>query len=79
MSERTERTDFQATSDPALLASADRGEAHLLALACGPSPEGRSAWSLRLLADRMVELGYADELSHETVRRSLKKANSSRT
>lgn len=55
-----------------------RGEAHLTALACGPSPEGRSGWSLRLLADRMVELGHADELSHETVRRTLKKANSSR-
>lgn len=56
-----------------------RGEAHLIALACGPSPEGRSGWSLRLLADRMVELGHADELSHETVRRTLKKATSSRT
>ncbi len=55
-----------------------RGEAHLLALACGPSPEGRSGWSLRLLADRMVELGHADGLSHETVRRTLKKASSSR-
>lgn len=56
-----------------------RGEAHLMALACSPSPVGRSGWSLRLLADRMVELGHADELSHETVRRTLKKANSSRT
>ncbi len=56
-----------------------RGEAHLLALACGPSPTGRSGWSLRLLAERMVELGYSDELSHETVRRTLKKASSSRT
>lgn len=55
-----------------------RGAAHLVALACGPSPEGRSGWSLRLLADRMVELGYAEELSHETVRRTLKKASSSR-
>ncbi len=56
-----------------------RGEAHLIALACGPLPAGRSAWSLRLLAERMVELGYADGLSHETVRRTLKKASSSRT
>lgn len=38
-----------------------RGEAHLIALACGPSPAGRSGWSLRLLANRMVELGYAGE------------------
>jgi transposase len=56
-----------------------RAEAHLIALACGPRLEGRSQWSLRLLADRMVELGHVDELSHETVRRVLKKANSSRT
>ncbi len=55
-----------------------RAEAHLIALACGAKPEGRSQWSLRLLADRMVELGHAEELSHETVRRVLKKANSSR-
>lgn len=56
-----------------------RAEAHLIALACGPKPEGRSQWSLRLLADRMVELGHAEELSHETVRRVLKKVTSSRT
>ena len=55
-----------------------RAKAHLIALVCGPQPEGRSRWSLRLLADRMVELGHAEELSHETVRRVLKKANSSR-
>ncbi len=55
-----------------------RAEAHLIALACGPKPEGHSHWSLRLLADRMVELCHAEELSHETVRRVLKKATSSR-
>ena len=55
-----------------------RAEAHLIALACGPKLEGRSQWSLRLLANRMVELGHAEELSHETVRRVLKKAISSR-
>jgi len=49
------------------------GEAHLLALACGEPPEGRSRWTLRLLADRMVALEYVAELSHETVRQVLKK------
>ena len=50
-----------------------RAEAHLIALACSDPPEGRERWSLRLLADRMVELGYANALSYETVRRTLKK------
>ena len=54
------------------------GEAHLIALACGTPPDGRAAWTLRLLADRMVELKHADALSHETVRTVLKKTNSSR-
>jgi transposase len=56
-----------------------RAEAHLVALFCSEPPEGRERWSLRLLADQMVELGYADELSYETVRRTLKKTNSSLT
>jgi Homeodomain-like domain len=56
-----------------------RSEAHLIALACSDPPEGRERWSLRLLADRMVELGYADALSYETVRRTLKKTASSHT
>ena len=56
-----------------------RAEAHLVALSCSDPPEGRERWSLRLLADRMVELGHADELSYETVRRTLKKTNSSPT
>jgi hypothetical protein len=47
-------------------------EAHLVALCCSEPPEGRELSSLRLLADRMVELGYADEPSYETVRRTLK-------
>jgi transposase len=53
-------------------------EAHLIALSCSEPPEGRNRWSLRLLADRMVELGYAQDLSHELVRRTLKKTKSSR-
>jgi transposase len=56
-----------------------RAEAHLLALACSEAPEGRERWSMRLLADRMVELGYADSVSYETVRRTLKKTSSSLT
>jgi transposase len=51
------------------------GEAHLIALACSQAPEGRSRWTLRLLADRMVVLGHVDHLSHETVRGVLKKTN----
>jgi transposase len=53
-------------------------EAHLIALACSKPPTGHERWTLRLLADRMVQLEYVDELSHETVRRTLKKTNSSR-
>ena len=48
-------------------------EARLVALSCGDPPEGRAKWSLRLLADKAVELGYIDGVSHETVRRVLKK------
>jgi len=55
-----------------------RAEAHLIALSCSESPAGRERWSMmRLLADQMVELGYVDALSHETVRRTLKKTASS--
>jgi transposase len=53
------------------------GEAHLVALACQEPPEGRSRWTLRLLADRMVQLEYVDQLSYQTVRRTLKKTRSS--
>ena len=48
-------------------------EAHLIALACTTPPAGRVRWSLRLLADQMVELGYVDTISHNTVGRVLKK------
>ena len=52
-------------------------EAHIIALSCSEPPRGRSRWSLRLLADRSVELEYVDHVSHETVRRMLKKTSSS--
>jgi len=48
-------------------------EAHLVALSCSEPPKGFSRWSLRLLADKAVELEYIDNISHETVRRVLKK------
>jgi transposase len=48
-------------------------EAHLIAVACSPPPADRGRWTLRLLADRMVALGYVDSLSYETVRQMLKK------
>jgi transposase len=48
-------------------------EAHLIALCCSEPPKGFAKWSLRLLADKVVELKYADSISHETVRRVLKK------
>ena len=50
-------------------------EAHLVALSCSEAPEGFSKWSLRLLADKMVELKYVEDISYETVRRVLKKTN----
>jgi transposase len=52
-------------------------EAHLIALSCSAPPDGHARWSLRLLADRAVELALVEEISHETVRRVLKKTNSS--
>jgi transposase len=50
-------------------------EARLVALACSEPPEGQARWSLRLLADRMVELEVVEEISYQTVRRTLKKTN----
>ena len=53
-------------------------EAHIVALACGEPPEGYSKWPFRLLADRTVELGYIDSISHVTISTILKKTNLSR-
>ena len=52
-----------------------RQEAQLIALACSAPPEGKRHWTLRLLAQQVVELGYADSVSHETVRQVLKKTS----
>jgi len=48
-------------------------EAQLVTLACSPAPNGRGRWTLRLLADKLVELEIVDGISHETVRQTLKK------
>ena len=53
------------------------GEAHLTALACSQPPDGRAGWTMRLLADRLVEREIVDNISTETVRRCLKKTGSS--
>jgi hypothetical protein len=54
-----------------------RAEARVVQLACSKAPEGHERWSLRLLADRLVELQMVDTISHETVRQTLKKTTSS--
>jgi len=53
-------------------------EAHLIALSCSEAPKGYARWSLRLLADKMIELKFVDSVSHETVRQTLKKTKSNR-
>lgn len=50
-----------------------KGEAHLIALSCSQPPEGRTRWTLHLLADKLIELQVVNSLSYETVRRTLKK------
>lgn len=50
-------------------------EAHLIALCCSEPPEGFRSWTLKLLANKMVELEYVDSVSYETIRRTLKKTN----
>lgn len=50
-------------------------EAHLIALACSEAPDGQERWTLRLLRDRMIKLEYVEDVSHETIRTTLKKTN----
>lgn len=52
-----------------------KGEARLITLACSDPPEGRSRWTLRLLADRLVALGVVEDISYEAVRRTMKKTS----
>lgn len=54
------------------------GEARLVAVACGPAPEGRDRWTLELLADKLVELKVVDTIGKECVRQTLKKTRSNR-
>lgn len=56
----------------------DKQCAHLIAIACSAAPDGHDHWTLRLLADKVVELGFAQAFSHEGVRGVLKKTSSSR-
>lgn len=65
---RKHRTNYEYKLD-------GKDEAHLVALACSKPPKGHNRWTLRLLADKMVELEYVDSLSYQTVRRTLKKTN----
>ena len=51
----------------------DEGKAYLIALACGEPPDGYERWSLRLLKDRIIRLEIAENISHETIRQTLKK------
>jgi transposase len=53
-------------------------EAHLIALTCSPAPQGWKRWTMRLLADKLVELGYFEQIDHKTVWIALKKTNSNR-
>ena len=69
--------DAPRTGRPTTLDGVQR--AKITALACTEAPDGHSQWSLRLLADKVVELGYCEEISHTQVRRVLKKTKSSRT
>ena len=55
-----------------------RHEAYVIALSCGEKPEGRERWSVRLLAHKMVEAGYVEQVGRETIRVTLKKTNSNR-
>ena len=53
-------------------------EAHIIAIACSTPPTGHARWTLRLLADKVVELNFASSIARETIRQVLKKTNSSR-
>src|SRR5919205_4473352 len=61
------------SATPRLRKLDDAQEAQLVAVACSPAPRGRKRWTLRLLADKLVELQVVDAVSYETVRRTLKK------
>ena len=66
----------KSTGGPQVIKIDGEVEAHLIALRLGPVPEGRSRWTMRLLAQKMVELAYVESISHESVRQVLKKTGS---
>ena len=68
-------TERPRSGQPAVVTPAV--EAHITALACSKAPDGRNEWTLRMIADRVVELGHVEHLSYEAVRGVLKKVNSS--
>ena len=72
--ERTIRERPRSGQPPKLT---DTVKAHITAIACSNPPEGRSQWSLRMIADKVVELGHIDGISTEAVRKYLKKNSSS--
>jgi len=69
----------KSTGGPQTIKIDGEVEAHVIALRLGPVPEGRSGWTMRLLAAQMVDLEYVDSISHESVRQVLKKTNSNRS
>ena len=86
--ERTRRRYVESGLEAALKEAPRRGRparisgevrAKITALACTTPPEGYGRWSLRLLADKAVELAFIEQISHEAVGQILKKTNSSRT
>lgn len=70
-------TDKPRSGRPAVIDGRQR--AKITALACSQAPEGRARWTLRLLADRAVQLGFVESISHNAVKEILKKTDSSRT
>ena len=70
-------TDTPRSGRPAVISGAQR--AKITALACCAAPEGHARWTLRLLADRAVQLGFVETISHNAVKEILKKTSSSRT
>jgi transposase len=69
----------KSTGGPQVIKIDGEVEAHVIALRLGPVPEGRNCWTMRLLAEKMVELEYVDSISHESVRQVLKKMNLNRS
>lgn len=65
----------KSTGGPQTIKIDGEVEAHVIALRLGPVPEGRNRWTMRLLAEKMVELEYVDSISYESVRQVLKKTN----